>query len=269
MNPQVKRWVGLFLVIISAVSLAISAAGLLGLWATRHNIVVADTATLFSDTLTTTDEALTVAQRTLNDVHASFGSLIGTVQAIATALRDGQPAVKSVVQLMQQDLPATIDAAHTAISSAAQTAKGVDDLLNQLARVPLINLDYRPSQPLADSIAGIGVTLSDLPTKLQDMASNLETLNGDLTMVANQVDGMGVMIKQIDSNLGDMQGVLSAYQAQLARAKPALESVVTGADRIITATLMMLTFVMIWIIVVQIITLGIGLRWWNVKRDAS
>ncbi len=270
MKPQVKRWVGLFLVIISVFSLVISAAGLAGLWAVRRNIVVAitDTAALFSDSLNTTDQALTVAQRTLSDVHASFASLIGTVESIATSLRDGQPAVQSVVQLMRQDLPATIDTAHTAISSAAQTAKGVDDLLTQLARVPLINLDYRPSQPLAESITGIAATLNDLPAKLQDMAGNLETLSGDLSVVANQVDGMGVMIRQIDGNLGDIQSVLSSYQAQLARAKPALESVVTGADRIVTAALAMLTFVLIWIAVVQIIVLGIGLRWWHMKRDA-
>ncbi len=270
MTSPLKRWLGLVLVIIAAASLVISAVGVIGLWAVRGNIstAVTDTAVLFSNTLTTTDEALTVAQRALDDVNLSFASLVGTIQSIATALRDGQPAVKSVVHLVQQDLPAAIDAAHTAISSAAQTAKGVDDFLNGLARVPLLNLDYRPSVPLGDSIGGIGTTLNDLPAKLQDVGQNLETLNGDLTTVANQVDGLGVTVKRIDSNLRGMQGVLRNYQAQLSRAKPALRSIVTGASSIITAVMLVLTFVLIWLMIVQLIVLGIGLRWFKVNRAA-
>ena len=270
MKPRIKHWLGLLLVVVSVASLILCAAGLVGLWSTRSTIVttITDTATSFNDTLSTTDEALTVAQNTLGAVHLSFASLIGTIQSIATALHDGQSAVQSVVRLAQQDLPATVDAAHTAINSAAQTAKSIDELLNQLAKFPLINLDYQPQQPLADSVTGIGATLNDLPAKLQDIGHNLDTINGDLSAVAGQVDGLGATIKQIDTNLSSVRGVLHAYQTQSARARPALESIMTGAERIITIGWVVLTFVLSWIMAAQLITLNLGLRWWQMKREA-
>ena len=263
MNSVLKRGLGLVLIIVAAASLVLTALGIAGMWAVRGTMITAvtDTATLFSDTLRTTDKALSVASTTLDNAHTSIASLVGTTQSIASSLRDGQPAVKTVVQLLRQDLPTTIDTAHTAISSAAQTAKGIDDLLAQLARVPLLNLDYRPSVPLADSVAGIAATLNEMPAKLQAIANNLETLSGDLSTVSNQVAGLGTTIKQIDSNLGDASSVIADYQAQVRRALPVLESIRTGAATYITLALLILAFVSAWLMVVQLITLGIGWRW--------
>jgi len=263
MNSGLKRGLGFMLVIVSMASLGLTALGIVGMWSVRGNMIAAvvDTAALFSDTLETTDKALDVAVKTLDDADSSIASLVNTTQLIASSLRDGQPAVTAVTQLLQQDLPATIKAAHTAITSAAQTARGIDDLLEQLARIPLINLDYRPSEPLAESVAGIGATLNDMPIKLQAIASNLDTLNGDLSVIAGQVEGLGATILQIGANLGDATAVIREYQAQVARALPVLQSMQTGAGNLITLLLWVLTFILAWLIVLQLITLGLGLRW--------
>ncbi len=263
MNSALKRGLGFVLIIVAVISLVLTALGLAGMWAVRGRMIaaVSDAAALFSDTLQTTDKALNVAVKTLDDAHLSIASLVGTTQSIASSLRDGQPAVKSVTQLLRQDLPTTIESAHTAVTSAAQTAKGIDDLLNQLARIPLINLDYRPSQPLAESVTGIGATLADMPAKLQDIAGNLETLSGDLATIANQVGGLGTAIQQIDSNLSDAGAVIREYQAQVARALPVLQSIQQGAGNLITLVLGVLTFILAWLIILQLIALELGLRW--------
>lgn len=263
MNSGLKRGLGFVLVIVSIASLVLTALGIVGMWSVRGKMIAAvvDTAALFSDTLETTDKALDVAVKTLDDAHFSIASLVSTTQLIASSLLDGQPAVKAVTQLLRQDLPATIEAAHTAITSAAQTARGIDDLLEQLARIPLINLDYRPSEPLAESVAAIGATLNDMPIKLQDIGSNLDTLNGDLSVIAGQVEGLGTTILQIGANLGDATAVIREYQAQVARALPVLQSIQTGAGNLITLLLGVLTFILAWLIVLQLITLGLGLRW--------
>ncbi len=263
MNSGLKRGLGFVLVVAAIASLVLTALGLVGMWVVRGNMItaVADTAALFTTTLQTTDKALNVAVKTLDDAHLSIASLVSATQSMASSLRDGQPAVTAVTQLLKQDLPTTIETAHTAITSAARTAQGIDDLLNQLARVPLINLDYRPSEPLADSVTGIGATLSDMPVKLQAIAGNLDTLNGDLSVIANQVAGLGTAILQIDSNLSDARAVIQEYQAQVARALPVLQSIQTGAGNFITLLLGVLTFVMAWLMIVQLIALGLGLRW--------
>jgi ABC-type transporter Mla subunit MlaD len=265
MNPQRKRIFGLVLVIISLVSLIISAGGIVGLWMLKQNAVVAigDAAALLTDTLVTTDKALTAAEQVLEGTQDSIATLLGTTQAIALALRGGQPTLSSAARLLKQDFPGTIDSVETAITSAAQAARGADDLLKELARIPLLDLNYQPDVPLADSISGIGRTLGELPPKLEEIGSGLEQLNGSLAVMANQIDGLGVTIRQIDTSLRDLPGVLRDYQRQLAQVLPVLESIQKGADQIISLTVLALTFSMLWISAVQIIVLVIGWRWFR------
>ena len=263
MNPQLKRISGLVLVIISIVSLIISSGGIVSLWTLKQNAVVAigDAAALLTDTLVTTDKALTAAEQILEGTQGSIATLLSTTQAIASALRDSQPTLNSAARLLKQDFPSTIDTVQTAITSAAQAVKGVDDLLKQLARVPLLDLNYQPDLPLADSISGIGQTLSTLPGKLEEIGSGLDQLNGSLGVMANQIDGLGVTIRQIDTSMRDLPAVLRDYQRQLAQVLPVLQSIKTGVDQIISLVVLALTFILLWIVVVQIIVLVIGWRW--------
>jgi ABC-type transporter Mla subunit MlaD len=217
----------------------------------------------------TTDEALAAAQEVLGGAQGSIATLIGTTQAIASSLRDGQPTLNSAARLLKQDFPSTIGAVQTAITSAAQAAKGLDDLLRELSRIPLLELNYQPEVPLTDAIAGIGSTLGELPANLEEIGSGLERLNGDLAVMANQIDGLGATIRQIDTSLRDLPGVLRDYQRQLARVLPTLQSIQTGADQIVSLIALALTFILLWISAVQIIVLVIGWRWFRSNQHAA
>jgi ABC-type transporter Mla subunit MlaD len=271
MNPQLKRSLGLVLVILAIVSLVISAGGLVGMWTLKHTAVVAigDAATLLTDTLVTTDKALSSAEQVLAGTQSSIATLLSATQSIASALRDGQPTLNSAARLLKQDFPKTLDAVETAINSASQTAKGADDFLRQIARIPLLNLNYQPDVPLSQSIAGIGQTLGELPPKLEEIGGGLEQLNGSLAVIATQIDGLGATIKQIDTSLRDLPSVLREYQRQLARVLPTLQSIQAGADQIITLSVLALTFIVAWIMVVQISVLIIGWRWFRIDRPAA
>jgi hypothetical protein len=78
-----------------------------------------------------------------------------------------------------------------------------------------------------------------------------------------------VTIRQIDTSLRDLPGVLRDYQRQLARVLPTLQSIQAGADQIITLFVAALTFILLWIIAVQIIVLVIGWRWFRSDRRAA
>jgi septal ring factor EnvC (AmiA/AmiB activator) len=150
---------------------------------------------------------------------------------------------------------------NTAIDSASQAATAADDFLREISRIPLLNLNYQPSVPLSKSIAGIGDSLSSFPDTLDEVGSGLQQLNDNLAVIAVQVDGLGATIRQIDTSLRDLPGVLRAYQLKLARVQPTLQSIQTGADQIITLFVTALTFLLWWIMVVQIMVLVIGWRW--------
>jgi ABC-type transporter Mla subunit MlaD len=265
MNPQLKRILGLVLIIVSIVSLIISAGGIVGLWTFKQNAVVAvnDAATLLTDTLVTTDKALIAAEQVLEGAQGSIATLLATTQSIASALRDGQPTLNSVNRLLTQDFPKTLDSVQTAINSASQTATAADDLLREIARIPLLDLNYQPDVPLSQSIAGIGRTLGELPDQLEKIGSGLLQLNGSLAVIATQIDGLGATIRQIDTSLRDLPSVLRDYQRQLARVLPTLQSIQAGADQFVTLFVAVLTFILLWIVAVQLIVLVIGWRWFK------
>ena len=265
MSPQLKRILGLVLVIMAIVSLIISVGGVAGLWAMKQNAVVAvsDTAALLTETLATTDRALTAALDVLDGAQGSIATLLGITQSIASALRDGQPTLNSVNRLMSNDLPKTLDSVETAVTSASQAAKAADDFLREISRIPLLNLNYQPAVPLSQSIADIGQSLGDFPAKLEEIGGGLQQLNDNLAVVATQIDGLGATIRQIDTSLNDMPGVLRDYQRQLAQVLPTLQSIQAGADQIMTFFIAVLTFILLWIIAVQLIVLAVGWRWFK------
>jgi ABC-type transporter Mla subunit MlaD len=271
MNPQLKRTLGLVLVIVAVVSLIVSAGGIVGLWTLKQNAVIAvsDAAALLTATLVTTDKALTSAEQVLEGTQGSIATLLGTTASIASALRDGQPTLNSVDRLLTQEFPKTLGSVQTAIDSASQASTAADDFLREISRIPLLNLNYQPEVPLSASIAGIGQTLGDLPDKLKEVGSGLQQLNGNLAVIANQIDGLGVTIRQIDTSLRDLPSVLRDYQRQLARVLPTLQSIQAGADQIITLFVAALTFILLWIMALQVIVLVIGWRWFKSDRRAA
>jgi ABC-type transporter Mla subunit MlaD len=259
------------LVIVAIASLIVSAGGLIGLWTLKQNAVVAvsDAATLLTDTLATTDRALLAAEEVLQGAQGSIATLLSTTQSIAAALRDGQPTLNSVERMLTQEFPKTLDSVATAIDSASQAATAADDFLREISRIPLLNLNYQPDVPLSQSIGRIGDSLSTFPDTLAEVGSGLLQLNSNLAVIANQVDGLGATIRQIDTSLRDLPSVLRDYQRQLARVLPTLQSIQAGVDQIVTLIALALTFILVWIMAVQMIVLASGWRWFKADRRTA
>src|SRR5512137_979781 len=107
MNPQLKRILGLALVIFSIVSLVLSAGGVLALWGARPaiNTALEDTFQLVSETAATTQKALTVADQALQDAASTITVLSGSITSLASSIGGAQDALTSVTQLLKKDLP--------------------------------------------------------------------------------------------------------------------------------------------------------------------
>jgi hypothetical protein len=77
------------------------------------------------------------------------------------------------------------------------------------------------------------------------------------------IDGLGTTISSITSTLDKAQIVIKEYAAQLTRATVAVQQISDGVPTYVTLFIAVLSFVMLWIIVVQIIVLVIGWRWFK------
>ena len=265
MNSQLKRILGLVLVIISIVSLIISVGGSITLWGVRPAITTAlqDTFQLVSETSATTQKALTVADQALQDATNSVTLLSNSTTSLANSIGGAQDALSSVTQLVKTDLPETIAAAQTALKSAASTAKVVDNFLSGISRIQFLNINYNPDVPLDQTITNIGNSLTNLPATLEKIGTDLDSVSGNLPDVVKAVRGLGTTISAITTTLAKAQTVIKEYAAQLARATTAVQQISEGVPTYVTLFSAALTFIMLWIIAVQLIVLAIGLRWFK------
>ncbi len=265
MNPQLKRILGLVLVIISLVSLVDSAGGVLALWGARPAITTAlqDTAQLVSETLTTTQKALAVADTALQNAADTIKVLSGSIDSLANSIGNTQDTLNSVTTLVKQDLPKTIEAARTALASAQDTARVVDNFLSGISRIQFLNINYNPKVPLDSSIGQISDSLGGLPAQLATLGGSLDAIATNFPAVSTTIHGLGTTLTNVDSTLTDARAVIKDYAAQLARTQTAVEPIGAGIPAYVALFIAGLTFIMLWIIAVQIIVLAVGWRWFR------
>jgi len=271
MNPQLKRILGLVLVVIAVVSLIVSAGGVIAMWNARPaiNTALADTFQLVSETAATTQKALTVADQALQDATKTIAVLSGSITSLAKSMGGAQDALTSVTQLVQNDLPKTIYSAQTALASAAATAKVVDNFLSGISRIQFLNINYNPEVPLDQAIINIGDGLSTLPPTLNKIGGDLANVNGSLPDIVKAINGLGTTISGITTTLSKAQTVIKDYAAQLDRATAAVQQMSAGVPTYVTLFIAVLTFIMLWIVAVQIIVLVIGWRWFRSDRHTA
>lgn len=270
MNPQLKRWLGLVLMILSIGSLLIGVGSAVALWSARPAITGAlqNTIRLVSETLTTTQQALTVADQTLQNVVTSITVLSSSTDSLVNSIGSTQNALNSVTLLVRQDLPKTIDATRTALTSAQETAAVVDNFLGGISRIQFLNINYNPEVPLAASMGRIGDSLGGLPALLTKLGGDLDAVNVNLPDVITVVHELGTTLGEINTASANARSVIAEYAAQLVRAKTAVQPIGENIPTYVTLVIGGLTFILLWIVVVQISALVIGWRWWNVKRAA-
>ncbi len=271
MTSPLKRTLGLVLVIVAIISLLISVGGIVALWSVSPAITVAlqDTATLIVQTLTTTQKALTVADTALQNASNTLTVLSGSIDSLASSIGSTQNALDSVTLLVRQDLPKAIDAARTALTSAQDTARVVDNFLSGLSRIQFLNINYNPDVPLSTSIGRIGDSLNGLPSQLTKLGDDLDSINMNLPSVTTTIRGLGTTLHDVDATLGEARTVLKEYAAQLTRAQTAVQPIGESIPAYVTFFALALTFVAVWIVAIQIIVLVIGWRWFKLQPHTA
>ena len=171
--------------------------------------------------------------------------------------------MNSVTALVKQDLQKTIEAARTALASAQDTARVVDNFLSGVSRIQFLNINYNPKVPLDSSIGQISDSLGGLPAQLSTLGDNLDAISTNLPAVSTTIHGLGTTLTNVDSTLTNARAVINDYAAQLTRAQTAVQPISDGVPTYVTLFISALTFIMLWIIIVQIIVLVVGWRWFR------
>jgi hypothetical protein len=268
MNPWVKKTLGTLLVSVSIIGLLISLFLLVEVWHQRKPVLanLQSSLTILSSTLQTTDEGLSIIELAVNNAYTSTVSLDDATLSLAQSIHDVSLLADSAATLVGEDLITTITNTQTALASAQASAEVIDNLLNTLASIPLIGIDYNPPVPLNVALGQVSDSLDPLPASLKKIQTDLITSQGDLQDLEEQVIVLNQKLTSITQNLILAQAVIDNYQTEVAQLKTWVQTGQDSLPKWIMSLSWLLTIIIVWLAATQIGTLLQGIDLLAQKR---
>ena len=268
---MIRRIVGTLLVIGALAGIIFSLIGLVEIWRYRPMATktVIDSLALGDQALSTTQEVLTIVGQVVQTTTSDVASLQATTKAVALAIHDTNPMLDSLNSLTSKDLPAAISATQTSLASAQSSALLIDNVLVALTSIPFSPVSaYKPGIPLHTALAQVSTSLNTLNpslatinASLADGKTNLAVMEIELTNISDNTQG-------ISSSLASAQTVIDQYKAVTTQLKANVETAQRGAETWLMAITWILSFVLGWLLIVQ---LGLGIQGLDLvrgRRDA-
>ena len=261
-----RKMIGVLFIAAAVAGAIFSLLGLIEIWRYRPVVIrtVTDSLVLFDQTLTTTRDGLTIVGQVVQTTTEEVASLQTTTQALATAIHDTNPMLKSLITLTGQTFPEAVDATQTSLGSAQKSALLIDNILAALTSIPFSPVKaYKPDVPLHTALAEVSTSLDTLPpslvsikTSLEDGKTNLGALEADMNKISETTQGISL-------TLGEARTVVDQYKTITTTLKERLEAIQLNAPAWVTGITWILSFVLVWLLIAQ---LGLGMQGFNLLR---
>ncbi|HSF81442.1 MAG TPA: hypothetical protein VLA49_09420 [Anaerolineales bacterium] len=260
MRMRSKRLFGILLVLVGTLSLVFSAVCVVQAWRLRVPLQEAllKGLNLLDTTLAATTEALELAQDSIESASASADTLAATVDTLASSLQDTTPILNTLVTLVGEDFPQTIDSAKTSLQSAQTSARLIDSVLRALT---IFNRNlYDPPVPLHIALGQVSTSLDRLPESFTNMESSLVATQDNLNLVQSDVAHIAVDIQLITTNLQSAQDVIAQYQQVLSQIQPEVAKLEGLLPRLVKWLAYTCMFIFTWLGIIQ---LGLLIKGWG------
>jgi chromosome segregation ATPase len=264
MNALGRKIIGIFLLLIAAISVAITMYGIVQVWQMKEPLEknLLSNLELIETTLQNTGDGLIIAHQSLDSVMASLEGLEATLQTLAASIEDTAPLISSLESLTAETLPQTINSTQSSLAAASDSAKIIDSVLRALT---IFNRDlYNPAEPLDVALGKVSASMDDLPETLNRMESSLNATNNNLFAIQAEILLTVENIKEINQGLEEAQKVIEAYQTSVDELSASIKGVKTRLPDWMDALVWIISFFLFWLIIVQ---LGVLAKSWGLVRS--
>jgi hypothetical protein len=262
-----RRIFGILLVIAAAAGIIFSLFGQIEIWRYRPVVTktVIDNLALVDQTLTTTQNVLTLVGKVVQTTTTEVVSLQETTNTLAQAIQDTNPMLDSLISLTSKDLPAAVSATQTSLASAQSSALLIDNVLTALTSIPFLPVAaYKPEVPLHTALAQVSTSLNTLKPSLATINTSLVDGKTNLGVVESELTNISETTQGISSTLGNAQTAIDQYQVVTTQLKMNVEAVQTAAQTRILAITWILSLVLGWLLIAQ---LGLGIQGLDLARS--
>lgn len=262
-KPRLKRLLGGALALVAIVSLILSMLGVYEVWSLRGRLArsVDSSLTLMSDTLTTSDRTLKDADDQLVVAQDSLASAERAARNVAGSMAATRDSLQTASTTVGTELPATIRATQAAIQNAQTSAKLIDNVLGTLAAIPFLGVDYRPAVPLSEQLGNMASSLDRLPGLTTDLGKQIDATASDLDGAQTETTTLADTLHQSQAGFAESRAAVREFRQEVAQARDLVSRARDQAPGAINWVAVGLTFVLLWLGVVQVATLALGLDW--------
>jgi methyl-accepting chemotaxis protein len=255
MGRLFTRIAGLALIVAGLAGLLLAVAGLFVLVQVEKNILSAaqEQVQMLDHALSATMEGLDVAETSLLQAVATVKTLERTVGGVGDTVGSSVPAVDSISTLVGVQLPTTIESTQETLTSAAASAKTVDDLLTVLSTIPLLGVEpYNPDVPLNEGFLNVAVSLDGIPDSLVATQKQLIITNGNLEGLEDSFDTMAGDIGQVANSIGNAQSVLQQYKGVIGQLQGSVSWVSSALPSWVQWLRLGLSLLLVWLGIAQL-----------------
>jgi hypothetical protein len=265
-----RRITGYALILASIAGLLFSLAGIIGIWGVQRDVKesLTETIDLLDLTLVTTTQGLIVVDESLTKASTDVRALSDTLRTTGRAIRDTNPMVVEVSELVADELPDAILKTQTALTSAQASARLIERTLTVISNLPLLPIEsYNPPVPLDTALGDVVTSLEPIPESLTSMEATLNTSRGNLIMIEAEFNIMARHINDINTSLSDARTVIGQYQEVVSSLQEGIGNLKANLPVWLNMATWFITFGLIWLGLTQLGLLAQGFEMISHRED--
>ncbi len=252
---NLRKLFGFLLLVAAVAGIIFSIFGVVEVWRYRPILTqtVGDNLAVLDQTLSTTEDGLTVVGQMVQIITTDVGSLYTTTQALAQAIHATNPMLDSLTLLAGKTLPDAISATQSSLASAQGSALLIDNVLSVLTSIPFLPVEqYKPEVPLHTALAQVSTSLDEIPASLATINTSLISGKANLGQMEGELNNISETVKGISDNLDSAQKVIDQYKQITIQLKTHVEAAQLAAPGWITGIAWGATFVLVWLLIAQL-----------------
>jgi len=249
-----SRFIGAVLLLGAGIGIVISLLGLVGVWTAAPKVETAVVKTIerVSESLTTTQEGLDVIAESMQQASDTLLIMETVASEMALSVDQTIPMVDRAGTLVGEHMTEIVQETQTSLDAAQSSAKLVDDTLGLITSLPIIGRRYAPANSLSSSISGVSQSLDELPSSFLELQANLKIASSNLKTMQDQVQALGVNLKNISGSMEKAQVVVEDYQEQVSGLEADLKTFQEQVPSWLTGLKWGLTLFFLWLGIAQL-----------------
>ncbi len=268
----IRKITGFVLLLIGLVGVVLA----IGAYIVSPNVVDAvvdgldSTLALTSESLSTVDETLALAQTTITDVNTGLDTVGETAVSLSQTIKDTQPMLDQVTQITSQDAPNSIESVQAAIPNVAEVAGVIDDTLITLNAFKIdesflgidlnydLGINYEPTVSFDETVTELGSSLDGLPEQLRDLEPSLVSASENMDTISDSIVTISGDLDNINGRIAEVNPLLDDYKSIIGEINDTVQQIQTSVSGQVGTAKLVLRVVAAWMGFMQFSLLYLG-----------